>query len=219
MRKWIRTLGAVCGVLFAATVGFWLVGFVRGQVELRRYPVAFAPEIRASAEEYRLNPYMVIAVMRCESTFDPNAVSGVGASGLMQIMPETGAWIAEQLGEQDAYSLERLFDPETNIRYGCWYLRYLCDLFSGDFKLVVCAYNAGQGNVAKWLANPDYAQNGALSVIPFDSTATYYERVETAYARYEALYPALFDEAGDGLPAKEAYAIMRQFSEELPCWK
>lgn len=99
---------------------------------------------------------------------------------------------------------------------GCWYLRYLADLFDGDFKKIVCAYNAGQGSVAKWLANPAYAVNGALIEIPFPATAAYYENVETAYRQYMAIYPHLFTQnAAEVVEVKTGcYNVV---SEEMPC--
>ena len=85
--------------------------------------------------------------------------------------------------------MEDLFDPETSIRYGCYYYRYLMDQFGNDEALAVCAYHAGIGNVKKWLADPQYSKDGtSLDSIPFKETEKYLKRVMRAKKMYEKLY-------------------------------
>ena len=107
----------------------------------------------------------------------------------MQIMPDTGKWIAEKL-EVEGFSEEKLFEPETNIRFGCWYLKYLLDTFSGDRRTAAAAYNAGPGNVKKWLADERYSSGGELVKIPFKETERYVEKVQRAYEKYTEIYAA-----------------------------
>ena len=99
-------------------------------------------------------------------------------------------WIAHKLDEDDAsYSFDRLYDAETNIRFGTWYLGYLSRRFGGDPTKIVCAYHAGQGNVDAWLRNPAYSSDGVtLDVIPTDDTATYAGRVLRARDVYRKYY-------------------------------
>ena len=80
------------------------------------------------------------------------AESSVGARGLMQLMPDTAEWIAGKK-KVSGYAFERMYDPESNISFGCWYLRYLANLFHGDPVCVSCAYHAGQGQVTAWLSD------------------------------------------------------------------
>ena len=125
------------------------------------------------------------AVIYCESSFQPEAVSSAGARGLMQIMPETGAWIAKKLGESD-YTDERLFEPVLSIRYGCWYLNYLDGRYDGDLTKATAAYHAGGSRVDEWLANKQYSQDGVtLAYIPYDSTRAYVANVKSAYEHYK----------------------------------
>jgi len=153
----------------------------------RLYPMEYQQEIWQCAEEYRLDPYMVCAVIHTESRFRPMAVSRLGAVGLMQLMPDTGIWIGDHLGLELTES--ELTDPETNIILGCWYLRYLLDQFEGDYTLALAAYNGGIGNVRKWLADPDLSGDGEhLDHIPFDETAAYVGKVERAWDKYRDLY-------------------------------
>jgi len=107
--------------------------------------------------------------------------------GLMQIMPDTGAWIAGKI-DMTNYNEEMLKNADVNIRLGCWYLRYLTDRFGGVRNHVLAAYNAGPGNLKKWLENDDYSRDGVLVNIPFQETSSYVERVERAYEKYKKLY-------------------------------
>lgn len=182
---------AVCIVFLALGIRL-LVRQVETERLMKRYPQKFIAEIGMYAEEFSVDPYLVIAIMKCESNFDPSAVSNRGAIGLMQIMPDTGEWVAHKLGLDDSYSVEGLYEPDTNIRFACWYLRFLIGRFDGDEKKVVAAYNAGHRSVEKWMENPQYAENGELTRIPYEATAAYYDRVMQAKAQYHALYEPMF---------------------------
>ncbi len=133
--------------------------------------------IKYSAE-YNLDKALVYAVIKTESDFDAGAVSPSGALGLMQMIPSTASWVADELGEE--YSRDRLFEPDTNIKYGCFYLRYLFDKFD-DIEIVVCAYNAGENAVLLWLDD-----NGKLvkDKISYKETKNYLSKVMGYYNIY-----------------------------------
>ncbi|MBR5301715.1 MAG: lytic transglycosylase domain-containing protein [Clostridia bacterium] len=158
--------------------------------ERAQHPLRYADLITQYALMQGLDPALVSAVILCESSFNPQAESRVGARGLMQMMEDTAGWIAHKLDEDNAsYSFDRLYDAETNIRFGTWYLGYLSRRFGGDAKKIVCAYHAGQGNVDAWLANPKYSSDGVtLDVIPMDNTAAYASRVLRARDVYRKYY-------------------------------
>ena len=108
----------------------------------------------------------------------------------MQLMPDTSEWIAHKL-RLDDYRFDQLYDPETNIRFGCWYLNYLSTLFSGNPLCVVCAYHAGQGEISSWLANPMYSTDGVTlnaDSLPDGPTKQYAGRVIRDYGIYQAKY-------------------------------
>lgn len=156
-----------------------------------RYPMPYREIVTQNAQQYQLEPAMVYAVIHAESKFRTDAASPKEALGLMQLTIATGEWIAGKLNIKD-YSLEDLYDPELNIMFGCWYLSYNLDYFNNDIELALAAYNAGRGNVAKWLADEKYSKDGkTLDYIPFKETRNYIERVKMNYKIYsllEALY-------------------------------
>ena len=158
--------------------------------ERAQHPLYYGDLITLYASEQNLDPALVSAVILCESSFDPKAESRLGARGLMQLMPDTAEWVAHKYNEDGAgYSFDNLYDPETNIRYGTWYLGYLSRRFGGDATKIVCAYHAGQGNVDSWLKNPQYSADGVtLDVIPTQDTATYASRVLRARDVYQKYY-------------------------------
>lgn len=158
--------------------------------ERAQHPLYYADTITAYADAQELDPALVAAVIFCESSYDPKAESRLGARGLMQLMPDTAEWVAHKLGEDGAdYSFDNLYDPQTNIRFGTWYLGYLSRRFNGDATKIVCAYHAGQGNVDSWLKNPQYSSDGVtLDVIPTQDTATYASRVLRARDIYRKYY-------------------------------
>ena len=163
----------------------------RLEAEKAQYPLHYRGMIEAYSEAQHLNPAFVAAIICCESRFDPQARSYLDARGLMQIMPETGEWIAGKLGEEGEFDPERLYDPQTSICYGTWYLKFLVNLFGTDPTVIAAAYHAGQGIVEQWLQDPRYSPDGkTLSEIPYEDTATYVGRVLSAYEMYLKHYYA-----------------------------
>ena len=185
-RRTLLTIFASALVVLIA-LGAWAL-FGRGRMDLSRYPMTYAPEIRAAAAEFSLDPAYVASVVLAESSFDAEAVSSVGAIGLMQIMPATGEWIAGKL-EDEPFDVQRLYQPEVNLRYGCWYLRFLLDRYDEDMYTASTAYHQGQGRVDQWLEDPQYSQDGrTLTAISSAVTDTYVNRIMESYANYQELY-------------------------------
>ncbi len=133
-----------------------------------RYPLRYSEFIRVHAHEHGLDPALVAAVVYQESKFDSRATSASGAIGLMQLTPETAHGIAIRT-HGSAFHTRDLYDAEINIRYGAWYLKNLFDKY-GSERLVLAAYNAGQGNVDRWRARREPIQ--------FSETKAYVNRVE-----------------------------------------
>jgi len=142
------------------------------------YPVRYEREIDHWAKTYGVDPYLVAAVVRAESRFRPRVVSHAGAVGLMQVTPETGEWIAAELGV-DGYRTQDLYNVTVNLRFGTWYLRYLHDRVGGDVEAAVTAYNAGLANLRRF-------QEGEREVSP--ETRAFVARVLAGWADYRFLY-------------------------------
>ena len=153
------------------------------------YPLRYEDEIAAAAANHGVDPYLVAAVIRSESSWDPEASSHQGARGLMQLMPETAQdMVAKGLVDGKRYSYENLEDPTVNIEYGCAYLSYLLTYFNGATDRAIAAYNAGMGNVDGWAKQDKLLHNA----ITFPETQAYLVRVNMAKARYQELYPQAF---------------------------
>ena len=120
VKRGILILTALIAVTAAVFAGLVLRDRAARERLLREYPVAYVDTIAHYADEYDLDPFLVLAVMRAESSFKSDAVSSAGAVGLMQIMPDTGAWIAHKLDMDDVYEESMLFEPDYSVRFGCW---------------------------------------------------------------------------------------------------
>ena len=165
----MRRIGAI--LLFLALAGGALLYVVKTNppwFERIRYPLHYSQYVRVHAREHNLDPALVAAVIYQESKFRSDAKSSSGAIGLMQLTPSTARGIAVRT-HGSKFQTSDLYNPEINIRYGAW---YLADLFQkyGNERLVLAAYNAGQGNVDRWRANGQPIQ--------FPETRAYVQRVE-----------------------------------------
>lgn len=154
-----------------------------------RHVVRYRELIEKYSLENGIEPAFAAAIILRESSYDPRATSNVGARGLMQVMEETFNFVRRSLDEQTDFS--DMYDPETNIRYGCWYLGYLCRIFDGDPVEMACAYHAGPNNVKMWIMNCAADQkNLRLEEIPMEDTRYYAGKVYDAYAiYYQHFYP------------------------------
>lgn len=185
--RWYRALPLII-VLSFGLVSFAFT-FAPSLLFKSMYPLRYEDEITASAATHGVDPYLVAAVIRSESSWDPEASSHQGARGLMQLMPETAQdMVAKGLVDGKRYSYENLEDPAINIEYGCAYLSYLLTYFNGATDRAIAAYNAGMGNVDGWAKQDKLLHNA----ITFPETQAYLVRVNMAKARYQELYPQAF---------------------------
>lgn len=173
------------GVLIAATA------ILNPYIERRIYKLEYPDEIKRMSTKYSLDPFFVSAVIHCESSNRNLAVSEKGAVGLMQLMPDTGLWLYEKVYGSELGSVDRLCEPELNIELGCWYLNYLVNKY-GSRELALMAYNAGPGNVDKWLDSGKVTISSEPKDIPFAQTGDYVEKVLSAYVKYKELYETSF---------------------------
>jgi len=158
----------------------------REKVLVEAYPLKYGTELEAATKTYSWDPYVFLALVREESDFNPRIVSHAGARGLSQLMPTTGRNVARWLGISIS-DLDKLFDPALNLRIGARYLDYLFDYFSGNPYLAVPGYNAGEGNVKKWLSEGMRPTDEYVEEIPYRETRHYVKRVMSSYQVYRTL--------------------------------
>ncbi|HHW49215.1 MAG TPA: lytic transglycosylase domain-containing protein [Clostridiaceae bacterium] len=183
-----KKYGRKARLIVTVAIAMLLIVLILNNAAKAMFPLKYKDVVYKHAVEFNIDPYLVFAIIKAESSFNPNAVSSKGAVGLMQISETTGKWGAENLN-MDNYSVSDLYDPEINIRIGCWYLSRLMKEFDFQLDLVVAAYNGGSGNVNEWLKNRDYSSSGAsLDKIPFKETERFLKRVKNYHAIYKRLY-------------------------------
>lgn len=153
-------------------------------IERLVYPETYKEYVTEYSEKYAVPRELVFAVIKVESNFDKDAVSRVGALGLMQLLPSTYSWLASLVG--DLPSEQLLYDPQTNIKYGTYYLQYLYSKF-GSWEKAIIAYNWGEGNFSNFLEKNEYTE-GEYSSIPVKETRNYVSKVMHHWKKYNELY-------------------------------
>ncbi|HBG21872.1 MAG TPA: transglycosylase [Peptococcaceae bacterium] len=152
------------------------------------YPWPYKQEMVEVGASYGVDPFLLAAVAKVESGFNPDARSDAGAVGLMQVMPSTADWAAEQMG-YDGFHADLLYQPDVNLLIGGWYLSNLLEEFDGDVVTALAAYNAGRGNVSAWLESERWEGTmHDLESIPFPETRDYLRSVLRNYEIYQYLY-------------------------------
>jgi soluble lytic murein transglycosylase len=150
-----------------------------------RYPFPFFEEITTWSQKRQLNPFLVTALIRQESRFEPKIRSVAGAVGLMQVMPSTGEWIAQKIDLKE-YNKE---NPQDNMRLGTWYLDHTHEQYDNNSMLAIASYNAGPGNVSRWLRTLNTRDpDEFVEAIPFEETRGYVRQVFGNYWNYLRLY-------------------------------
>lgn len=181
----LATIAAIAAtVLFVGVVASMFQNVERNQA----LPLSDASIIRQQAAAKDLDPALIAAVIYAETKFDPRP-SSAGAEGLMQILPSTAYYLAHLSGGI-TFTARDLADPDVNVAYGSYYLRYLLDHYRGNEMLAIAAYNGGLTNVDRWVANANAAgRRLAVAEIPFPQTREYVRRVLDAQAAYRETYP------------------------------
>ena len=152
------------------------------------YPLQYDYMVRQYSYEDGVSPALVAAVILVESKFNEDAFSHRGASGLMQIMPETGEWIAGEMGIEN-FTPDQLTNVQTNIKMGTWYLAYLLHEYDGNKVLALAAYNTGRGHVDSWMEEYGWEKNfSEIEKIPFTETREYVKIVLLNEQQYKHLY-------------------------------
>lgn len=171
----------VCTLLFG-------VFKVQNVILKKIYPTKYSEYVYKYAEEYEVDPILVFAIIKAESNFNPNVVSSSNAIGLMQLMDATAEEIASKL---DITFMKKasLYNPELNIQLGTKYFSNLMKQYEDNYLLALTAYNAGIGNVQKWIEQGIIKEDGSdIENIPFKETNNYVRKIVRDYNIYKELY-------------------------------
>jgi len=153
------------------------------------YPTKYSKYVQKAAKENNIDPYLIFAIIKQESKFNKNATSKKEAKGLMQLLDSTAKEIALDIDFIDEEKID-LYDASTNIYIGAKYFKSLVDRYNGNTYLAICAYNAGLGNVDKWMLSEEIYSEGHVNIscIPFKETQTYLTNILKYYNGYVNLY-------------------------------
>ena len=209
-------------LIFAAVIVAMCSDAIGSYIEKHEYQRKYEKYVDLYSNEFGVDKNLVYAIIKAESNFKDDVVSSAGAIGLMQIMPSTYIYdIKDALGMSG--DEESLYDPAINIRSGVYYISRLLDYFD-DTRAAIAAYNAGMGNVSKWLSDRSICDNGGKILtenIPFYETRVYVNRVEYYYEQYSDLYP--LDDPNDQIGNKyneplyiteeEAFSYAKKYGE------
>ncbi len=152
------------------------------------YPIKYSDYVYQYAEEYEVDPLLIFAIIKAESNFKPNVVSSSKAIGLMQLMDATAEELARKL---DIPFTEKasLYDPELNIKLGTKYFSDLLKEYNQNMLLALTAYNAGKGNLKRWIEQGTLKEDGSdIENIPYKETNNYVRKIVRDYKIYQGLY-------------------------------
>lgn len=184
-----RLLPLVLVVLCLLAVGAAIALTQREKIEELEYPKKYSEYVQYYAGKYGLDPLLLYTFIRTESNFKPDARSNVDARGLMQITEITFDWIKSKIAPQEALTFADLYDPETNIRFGSYFVAYCLQRYDGDVPTAAAAYHSGWGTVDALLAQAEYSQNGrTLDEFPYRNMRQYVSKITHAYRRYQEIY-------------------------------
>ena len=186
-RRRMLALGSIAVLIGIFAGAFVASGTFDHALQELTLPLRHEDVIRQQSADKKVDAALIAGVIYTESRFR-DQTSHAGAKGLMQLMPATADYIAHKSGGTQFVQGD-LANPQINISYGAWYLRYLLERYGGDRAMALAAYNAGLGNVDRWVAAAR-ARGGELTVeaIPFPETRAYVERVLDARRRYRDAY-------------------------------
>lgn len=177
-------------IILLLTVGFVLFKIIRVQDIILKniYPTKYSEYVEKYSEENGIDKYLVYAIIKAESNFNPDVTSSSDARGLMQLMEET-AIERSNIIDNDTVETHDLYDPETNIKLGTSYFAYLLGLYDDNIVLALTAYNAGLGNVEQWIKDGIIKSDGSdIENIPYTETSNYVRKILRDYQMYLKIY-------------------------------
>lgn len=187
--KFVKRLLALLLVLLVA--GTVLFAVFQDKIKRWEYPIEYPEYVTYYADKYDIDPLMLYAFIRTESNFNPRADSNAGARGLMQITEVTFDWIKSKIAPTEDLTFEDLYDPETNIRFGSYFVSYCLLRYQDDLATAAAAYHSGWGTVDDLLSQAEYSADGkTLDHYPYPQMRLYVKKITSSYQRYQEIYTA-----------------------------
>ena len=185
-QKRLRRLAVL--LVFAVCAALLLPGLWK-RAERMLYPRKYEALVEQWADTYDLDPLLVDAFIRTESGFDPQATSTVDARCLMQMTEETFIWLRSKIAPDEGLLFANLYDPETSIRFGCYYLHLCMERYNGDVATAAAAYHSGWGTVDALLQMEEHSADGeTLQGFPYSQMNHYVKKITSCYAEYQRIY-------------------------------
>lgn len=185
MNKFIK----ITIIIIAITLGIYgiyKIYNIEYIVQTKRYPKKYSQYVAKYAKEYNVDELLIYSIIKAESNFKLNSNSSANAIGLMQIMQDTANEIGSEI--EETITLTKLYEPETNIKFGCYYFSKLLKKYN-NIGVALAAYNAGMGRVDEWIANKIINPDGTnLENIPYKETNLYVRKVINNYNNYKKIY-------------------------------
>lgn len=188
-RRRQKRLRRLAVLLVLAVCAALLLPSLWKRAERMLYPRKYEALVERWADTYDLDPLLVDAFIRTESGFDPQATSTVDARGLMQMTEETFIWLRSKIAPDEGLLFANLYDPETSIRFGCYYLHLCMERYNGDVATAAAAYHSGWGTVDALLQMEEHSADGeTLQGFPYNQMNHYVKKITSCYARYQRIY-------------------------------
>lgn len=182
MKKLVKTI-----IILGVAITILLYAF-KPQILKKIYPIKYKEYVEEAAKANEVDKLLIYSIIKAESGFKENVKSSSGAIGLMQIMLPTAQEIAKKIDIQNLTE-EQLYEPKMNIIIGTKYFATLLETYDNNINLAIIAYNAGMGNVNKWIANGIINEDGTdVDNIPFEETKMYVKKILQNYEIYKEIY-------------------------------
>lgn len=176
-------------LLVLALAGTLLFSAFREKIDRWEYPQHYTEYVEYYAGKYDIDPMILYAFIRTESNFDPDVDSNAGARGLMQITEVTFDWIKTKIAPTEELTFDSLYDPETNIRFGSFFVSYCLKKYDNHLATAAAAYHSGLGTVDGLLGQEAYSTDGVtLDHYPYPQMRLYVKKITESYQHYSEIY-------------------------------
>lgn len=175
-------------LIFILTIYVFEYFDIREIVLKKQYPIEYKKYVEKYSKEYSIDPFLIYSIIKAESNFNKDDISVTGAIGLMQIMEDTAYEVAQK-ANIEINNKQQLHDPKVNINIGIAYFANLLKIYDNNLNLSIIAYNAGMGNVNKWVKQKVINDDGTdIENIPFKETKIYTQKILKNYENYKKIY-------------------------------